>query len=198
MNSRVIIHRLIRLSAVAFAIGFGAVSYQFSKDGFGFSLPQYAWVGHILAAGIIVLEIAFNEGGITLPPLLQLAGVVAYAYGVVTNILGLWVAQGELNYLADWQSGLLLVVNITTSLMIEFVPEPLLLWGLNMETRDVLKSFLAIGRKVSKPISTSRPVWKERQELGIQSRAIQVERTVAERHGYHRPSIPESPPSLVE
>src|SRR5262245_22364730 len=87
--------QLVHLMAVVVAAVLWFVSVQFSADGFKFVLPQYAWVGYVLAISVTVIELVFNEEGMSHSLTVVAIGLLSYAYGIVTNILGIWAAQGS-------------------------------------------------------------------------------------------------------
>src|SRR4029079_9699838 len=87
--------QLIHLMAVGVAIVLWFISVQFSASGFNFALPRYAWIGYVLAIAVTVIELVFNEEGMNHSLTLVAVGLLSYAYGIVTNIIGIWAAQGS-------------------------------------------------------------------------------------------------------
>lgn len=127
--------RVVRLMMAIVAVSFWIVSVIFSVEGFGFSAPDYKWVGYVLAIGILVFELMFNERPQHATTLLTAVGVLAYIYGVITNILGLWLAQNKPDYIAH---PMLASVAIIFSLVIEIAPAPAILFALDVPGRDFL------------------------------------------------------------
>jgi len=129
----------IRFAACGAALAFWLISIQFSKNGFGFSVPAYAWIGYILGVGVTVIELVFNNDGKKHTLTLYAAGVLAYMYGVYTNIVGFWLAQGS-PILGDdpLVAAGKLALPVGIGLFLEIVPEPLFLWGLGKDGGDVL------------------------------------------------------------
>lgn len=129
--------QLIRLSAVLIAVLMWFVSVQFSVDGFNFVLPRYRWVGILLAIAVTVIELVFNEEGMRHSLTIIAAGLLSYCYGVATNILGIWVAQGAPDPAA---SPMILLFPAIVGFFLEVAPEPLLMWGLvGSGMRDLLE-----------------------------------------------------------
>ena len=81
--------QLIRLVAIVTSVVLGFISAVFSIDGFGFIVPRYAWIGILLALVITAMELVFNERGMNHSITLVAAGLGAYLYGIVTNIIGI-------------------------------------------------------------------------------------------------------------
>ena len=132
--------QLIRLLAIGVAIVLWFVSVQFSADGFNFALPRYMWVGYLLAIAVTVIELVFNEEGMNHSLTLVAVGLLSYAYGIVTNILGIWAAQGSPDIAAN---PFAIVFPALLGFFLEIAPEPLLLWGLmGTGARDFLAHLL--------------------------------------------------------
>ena len=132
---------LIRVSAVAVAIIFWIISVVFSADGFNFIMPHYRWMGYLLAISVTVLELVFVEEGFEHSPTVAAVGLLAYLYGVVTNVIGIWTAQGSPDASLN---PLVLVFPVILGLLVEIAPEPLVLWALmGTSARDVLGRIFA-------------------------------------------------------
>ena len=94
---------------------------------------------YILAFGVTVIELVFNNDGKKHTLTLFAAGVGAYLYGVYTNIVGFWLAQGSPPLGDDPLVALgRLLLPVGFGLFIEIVPEPLFLWGIGKDGGDVL------------------------------------------------------------
>src|SRR5512135_2402321 len=89
--------QLIHLLAAGVAILLWFMSVQFSVDGFSFILPRYQWMGYLLALSVTVIELVFNEEGMGHSLTVVAVGLVSYLYGIATNIIGIWAAQGSPN-----------------------------------------------------------------------------------------------------
>ncbi len=132
--------QLIHLLAIGVAIVLWFISVQFSADGFKFALPRYAWVGYVLAIAVTVIELVFNEEGMNHSLTVVAVGLLSYAYGIVTNILGIWAAQGSPDIAAN---PIAIVFPALLGFFLEIAPEPLLLWGLmGTGARDFLSQLI--------------------------------------------------------
>lgn len=132
--------QLIHLMAIGVAVVLWFVSVQFSADGFKFALPRYAWIGYVLAIAVTVIELVFNEEGMNHSLTIVAVGLLSYAYGIVTNILGIWAAQGSPDIAAN-PIGILFPALL--GFFLEIAPEPLLLWGLmGTGARDFLSQLV--------------------------------------------------------
>lgn len=150
--------QMVRLGAVVIAILLWFVSVQFSVDGFNFVLPRYRWVGYLLAIAVTVIEIVFNEEGMRHSLTIVAVGLVSYAYGVSTNVLGIWVAQGSPEVS---ENPIALVFPIVVGFFLEVAPEPLMMWGLvGTGVRDVLGHLVSNTRGKSQD---EIDAWRERE-----------------------------------
>src|ERR671939_546845 len=86
--------QLIHLLAAGVAVLLWFMSVQFSVDGFAFILPKYKWMGYLLAIAVTVIELVFNEEGMNHSLTVVAVGLLSYLYGIITNIIGIWTAQG--------------------------------------------------------------------------------------------------------
>ncbi len=128
--------QLIHLLAAGVAILLWFMSVQFSVDGFRFILPKYAWMGYLLALSVTVIELVFNEEGMNHSLTVVAVGLLSYLYGIVTNIIGIWNAQGSPDISGNPFS---LVFPIILGFFLEVAPEPLFMWGvLGTGARDLL------------------------------------------------------------
>lgn len=135
--------QLIHLLAAGVAIVLWFVSVQFSVDGFKFALPHFAWIGYVLAISVTVIELVFNEEGMQHSLTLVAVGLLAYLYGVVTNIIGIWAAQGAPDIATN---PIAIVFPAVLGFFLEIAPEPLLLWGLmGTGARDFLEHLISSG-----------------------------------------------------
>jgi hypothetical protein len=132
--------QLIHLLAIGVALVLWFVSVQFSADGFKFAIPRFAWIGYVLALSVTVIELVFNEEGMNHSLTIVAVGLLAYAYGIVTNVMGIWVAQGSPDIAAN---PLTIVFPAVLGFFLEIAPEPLLLWGLmGTGARDFLEHLI--------------------------------------------------------
>ncbi len=128
--------QLIHLLAAGVAILLWFMSVQFSVDGFNFILPRYKWMGYLLALSVTVIELVFNEEGMKHSLTVVAIGLLSYLYGIMTNIIGIWAAQGSPDASTN---PLLLLFPVILGFFLEVAPEPLFLWGLlGTGMRDLL------------------------------------------------------------
>lgn len=140
--------QLIHLLAIGVALVLWFLSVQFSADGFKFVLPNYAWVGYVLAISVTVIELVFNEEGMKHSLTLVAIGLLSYAYGIVTNILGIWAAQGSPDIAAN---PVAILFPLILGFFLEVAPEPLLLWGLmGTGARDLLEQLVSGNNRANK------------------------------------------------
>ncbi len=133
--------QLVRMLAVAVAALLWLMSIQFSAGGFNFVMPHYIWMGYALGIAITVLELVFAEEGMKHSLTLAAVGLLAYAYGIFTNVIGIWAAQGSPDLSTNPAS---LIFPVVLGFVLEVTPEPLLLWGLmGTGVRDVLGQIFA-------------------------------------------------------
>lgn len=128
--------QLIHLMACAVAVLLWFISVQFSVDGFNFILPKYKWMGYMLALSVTIIELVFNEEGMKHSLTVVAVGILSYLYGIVTNIIGIWVAQGSPDPGAN---PIVLMFPVVLGFFLEVAPEPLFIWGLlGTGMRDLL------------------------------------------------------------
>ena len=90
MNSYEKLLQMKKTMALFTSLGLIILSVWFSQLGFGIeSNGKYVWVGWFLGLVVTVVELVFNTSIRKLNPTLIGAGVLAYGYGIYTNIEGL-------------------------------------------------------------------------------------------------------------
>lgn len=136
--------QLIRLTAVLVALLLWLISVLFSVDGFNFILPKYRWMGYLLALAVTIIELVFNEEGMRHSLTLVTVGLLSYLYGMATNVIGVWVAQGSPD---PTTNPFAMIFPIVLGIFLEISPEPLLVWGLvGSGVRDLLGHLIANNR----------------------------------------------------
>lgn len=126
---------ILRILAVLSSIVMMFISAQFSVDGFAFQNPNKLYIGWMLAIILIIVEMIFNNGVASVEDakdaqevrrntILLVAGLVAYAYGIATNISGILHSGRMPDSYLDY------IVPIALGLFLEIVPEPLMVWAL--------------------------------------------------------------------
>jgi hypothetical protein len=132
--------QLVHLLAVGVAILLWVLSVQFSVDGLDFIVPRYQWMGYLLALSITVIELVFVEEGMQHSLTVVAVGLLSYIYGIITNIIGIWVAQGSPD---PSHSPAVLLFPAILGFFLEVSPLPLFLWGLlGTGVRDLLAQLL--------------------------------------------------------
>lgn len=132
-------HRL----AVVMALVTLGISIFFSKEGFGVGNPNAQWLGWILAAIVTTMEIIFNSRTQKVPLTLISIGLICYAYGVWTNVIGFWTYQHPgIDFQLMKQES---IMSVFVGLILEVLPEPLFLWGIGAEIEgDLLGNLLGL------------------------------------------------------
>lgn len=125
---------ILKILAVVSSIVMMFISAQFSVDGFAFQNPDKIYIGWMLAVILIIVEMIFNNAnslGDAHDPqearrmtILLVAGLVAYGYGIATNISGILHSGRMPDSPFDY------IVPIALGLFLEIVPEPLMVWAL--------------------------------------------------------------------
>lgn len=127
-----------RILAVLMAIGLWFLSVKFSQQGFGITLPAYAWMGYILALSVTVMELVLNSGN-GLNPTLYVAGIIAYLYGIGTNIYGILAARTLLSDISAWDWAF----SVGIGLLIEVAPEPFFMYGIGVSLGDLVTTLMS-------------------------------------------------------
>jgi uncharacterized membrane protein YtjA (UPF0391 family) len=112
-----------------------AISALFSVGGISFSKPGFEKIAWFIAILLIIVEIVWNKKGPQHGVTLYIAGFSAYGYGIITNIVGVYLAihivMPTSFVITDW------IIPLFLGLLLELLPEPLLLWSI---TGDSTKS----------------------------------------------------------
>jgi hypothetical protein len=136
---------LKRLFSMLTAFAMWGVSSFFSEQGFAFKYASFWWLGAILAVAIIIIEMVWNEEGMNHGVTIIVAGIFAYSYGILTNIVGLMVAQGITNL--SQADPLSMVLSVLLGIMLEIVPEALFTWAITgTRGKDLLSNILGGNR----------------------------------------------------
>lgn len=143
-----IYEKIVRLLALLASIAMLYISAGFSVDGFNIVVPEKESMGIALALIIIVVQVVWNKVGTSAGFTLFLAGLLCYAYGIWTNVLGILVAT-EITKGA-WE----ILTSGIFGMFLEIVPEPLLVWALIGEATDPV-SHLSSPRKKTKTHRTT-------------------------------------------
>ena len=132
---------ILKKFGIVGSLGMVWMSSYFSQDGFGVEIPTMAWMGWLFAAFIIVVEMIWNTEGFHHNPTINMAGMVAYTYGITTNVIGIMHIQG-ITLDAVWANPLKLGVPLVIGFFLEVVAEPILVWSLVGVSEDDLLSHM--------------------------------------------------------
>lgn len=121
--------RLKRIMAVLVAIALWFASMMFSYKGFNLSIPEMSWLGWVLAIAVTVIELVFNTDIQKLNLTLFVSGILAYAYGIWTNVAGFFVVQGG-TFESLQSEPISILFPLLVGIFLEVVPEPLFVWGI--------------------------------------------------------------------
>lgn len=123
---------ILRLVGVLAGCILLVLSIYFSSNAFGFETTNDS-VGVIAGLGLAIvvtaLELIFNKEGTSMNLTLRLGAISAYAYGITTNVIGLYMLKS--NKPDDILSAMPGYVFVgVLGFMLEVLPEPLIVWGL--------------------------------------------------------------------
>lgn len=130
---------VIKLVGIGLAIALWVISMRFSVDGFQIATEEDAWIGWVLGGLVTYLQVLFNRGSKN--ETMYWAGVIAYVYGLSTNLMGIMAVRGEaftLSMFSDNFFGALLqiVVVFAIAAAVEILPEHLFINALRPDGRD--------------------------------------------------------------
>lgn len=135
-----------RIMAVIIALLLWLASMQFSLAGFSFNMDSMTWLGWVLAAAVTVIELMFNTDIQKLNLTLFVVGLLAYAYGVITNIIGFYAAQGgSVDKFYTHPESILFAALV--GFILEIVPEPMFIWGIGVEESGDFLANIFRGKK---------------------------------------------------
>jgi hypothetical protein len=121
--------QLLRLLAFLSATSLWGASVFFSHDGFAIQIPEYGWMGWVFALIVTALQIIWNSEGFEHNLTILAGGLIAYLYGIGTNVIGIFLAQGKtMDIVSD--NPFALIFPLILGFIIEVLPEPLLVWAL--------------------------------------------------------------------
>src|SRR3990167_4091737 len=135
------VDRYLRLGAKIFALGGWILSIIFSANGFGFrGGVEYIVAGYFLACLVTMFEVVLNHYGTQLPKTLAWICFLAYAFGSVTNMLGIYQGRGAGGDISDY------AIAIILGLILEIYPEPLFMLGIGARSADLLDTLSGLFR----------------------------------------------------
>lgn len=110
-------------------------SANFSVDGFGFSVPRFREAGWAFAVAIFGIELVANKEGFKNHLTLTVLAIGAYTYGILTNVVGVWTAQGSPDIARS--NGLALVAPAAIGTLSEIMPEVMIAYAILGTTNGV-------------------------------------------------------------
>lgn len=146
---------VLRILAAVTAVCLWMVSVSFSVSGFNFEVDNMVWAGYVLAFSVTVLQLVWSKVGFKAGLALIVGGILAYVYGIVTNVIGIMAAQGAEPTLTRT------AFDVALAVMIEVIPESLLVWALigTSDGEDVLSHIFGFT-----PATTQKPKQDERKD----------------------------------
>jgi len=141
--------RLKKMMAVVVSIALWFASTMFSYKGFNLSIPEMSWLGWVLAIAVTVIELVFNTDIQKLNMTLFFSGIVAYSYGIWTNVTGFFLVQGGTFESLKYEP-LSILFPVLVGVFLEVVPEPLFVWGIGANDKgDPLGNIFKGQKQVS-------------------------------------------------
>ena len=144
----------LRRISIVFALGLWSLSIYFSAQGFGFQGGEM-WIvaGYFLGAFVTLLEVILNRSGKQLPRTFIGLCILAYVYGISTNILGIFVGRGATQSIENF------AISTTLGIVLEVAPEPLMMFGLSIRSNDIFDTLQSIfNRPQAQPPSRVIPL----------------------------------------
>jgi hypothetical protein len=124
---------VLKVLAFGSAVIMMFISAQFSVDGFSIQQPNRLYIGWLIAAILIIIELIFNytiasDTDLTKTEnkrlvILLYAGGAAYLYGIATNVIGIIKSGATPDAFYDF------IVPVALGIFLEVVPEPLMVWA---------------------------------------------------------------------
>jgi hypothetical protein len=114
--------------------------------------PDDAWIGWTLAGCVTAFELIWNGMKERTNLTMWVVGMLAYAYGIITNVVGIAAWMGIPIGISLWA-----IFPILLGLVIEIAPEPAFIWGVtgNYKGGDFLGNLF--GNKI--PIAPEHKSW---------------------------------------
>ena len=170
----------------ALALVSGAVlwyaSIVYSVAGFGYaSGGKHEWMGYAIASfGVTTLEIVFNNGHHQGNQTATLLALVAYIYGIGSNVLGIWSDWGAPSQ-NDPKLWITLVGAATLGFLLEVAPEMLLNIGLGINSSGM--DFVNQMARLSQSSGGSRKVSTTSQSYQSNPKTMSVSASMGVRKG---------------
>jgi hypothetical protein len=170
------------------------LSVYFSYLGFKVDNSSMVWIGWVMAGVVTIVELAFNTPMHKLPLTLAVIGLVCYAYGVFTNITGFWSLQHPGVPFVWFQTSSLMPIII--GFVMEVLPEPLFMWGLDVKVGgDLLGNIAGLWGGTLKPQSPDTGSNRQEQHKYQVPQQIKSAHVQSQPVGYNRPAPKPQPVS---
>lgn len=131
-----------KIAAIITAIALWWLSIRFSVAGFNIQVPDLVWAGWVLGIAVTVIELIFTSENRGRNKTLVALGILAYAYGIWSNAVGIYAARGGGEGL-----NVVLVTSLGLGLLLEIAPEPLFIWAImggDTDEGDIVSSLGAL------------------------------------------------------
>jgi hypothetical protein len=147
--------------AVGGAIIFGGLSILFSMLGLSMSTEvTWAWlVGLLMAMGITIIQLVGNSAG-KKDTIFTVVWIASYIYGITANVMGITGLMSGVSPVFMY------MIAVPMGILIEIVPEKLLIISLGGDLRKTANSISSLFDKpkpitpVTKPVSKYKPMHK--------------------------------------
>ena len=162
------------------------LSVYFSYLGFRIDNDQMWYVGLVMAFVVTIVELAFNTPMHKLPLTLAVIGIICYIYGIVTNITGFWSLQHPGTTFVWFQMSSLMPIVI--GLVMEVLPEPLFMWGLDVRVGgDLLGNIAGLWGGTLKPQAPETGNTQQTKNYSVPS-SIKAAHVQSQHMGYSKPA----------
>lgn len=145
-----------KYAPICAAIALWAVSIYFSYTGFNFIVGRGIVIGLVLALAVTVVELIFTTDISHLNMTLFIFGILAYGYGVYSNVAGIISYMGGISPSAGLNA---YIFPSLVGLFIEVVPVPLFLFGTGSISEgdfvgNIVKGSKLMDKWTSQPTNT--------------------------------------------
>jgi hypothetical protein len=139
------------------ALSLWYLSLRFSVAGFSIQMDGMIWAGWVLGLAVTVIELIFTSQNRGRNVTLTFLGVIAYAYGIWSNVVGIYASR-ELGVDTNNIINTSMLFSVALGLLLEIAPEPLFLWGIlgsDTDEGDFISTLTRIWDNVK--TTTSQP-----------------------------------------
>ena len=136
-------HQLAKFSAVLAWV----ISIWFSYLGFKFQNQEVQWIGWVLGFLITCGEFIFNTELKRLSLTLVAIGVICYAYGIYSNVVGFWSIQFPTEAFPWFDKRA--AMSWFVGAILEIYPEAAFAWGMRAMTGDLVGNLASLASGVA-------------------------------------------------